>query len=132
MQVVIDTNVLVAGILNPVGGCGRIVDMIITGQITPVFDDRIIQEYEMVLKRKKFNFPINQIQNFLQVLHEFGLYIIAPHAKVSLTDPDDVCFYECALVSESKILITGNRKHYPGEKQSEIKIFTPSEFMDFY
>jgi putative PIN family toxin of toxin-antitoxin system len=56
MNIVFDTNVLVAGLLSPFGPCGEIVRMVSSGEITLSFDARIMTEYEEVLVRPKFKF----------------------------------------------------------------------------
>lgn len=41
MRVVVDTNVLVSGVLNPHGPPGRIVDAILAETLTALYDDRM-------------------------------------------------------------------------------------------
>ena len=132
MGVVIDTNVLISGFINPHSYTGEIVDMLLSGQITPVFDDRILSEYEIVMKRDKFSFPPKLVDTFLQSLKDLGTLIIPDHTAIKLTDEKDRCFYECALVSESRILITGNKKHFPKKICSNITVVSPKEFINKY
>ena len=54
MKIVLDTNVLAAGLLSPFGPCGEIVRMVSSGELTLSFDARILMEYEEVLARPKF------------------------------------------------------------------------------
>ncbi len=129
MDVVIDTNVLVSGLLTPHSSTGEVVDMIFSGQIQPVFDDRIILEYQIVLKRKKFSFSSKLIEDFLNSLKNLGRPIIPSHTEVKLQDEKDRCFYECALATESKILVTGNKKHFPREICSNIQVVSPKELL---
>ncbi len=49
MIVVVDTNVLVAGLLSPFGPPGEIVRMIVAGSLSLCFDARILSEYSDVL-----------------------------------------------------------------------------------
>ena len=49
-----DTNVLVSGMINPMGAPGRIVDLMREGELELTVDDRILAEYTAVLKRRKF------------------------------------------------------------------------------
>jgi putative PIN family toxin of toxin-antitoxin system len=56
MNIVLDTNVLVSGLLSPFGPCGRIVCMVSSGELTISLDARILAEYEEVLCRPKFKF----------------------------------------------------------------------------
>ena len=51
---VLDTNVLVSGLLNPSGHPGRLIDAVLSGHLLLAIDDRIFAEYSKVLKRLKF------------------------------------------------------------------------------
>jgi len=42
MNLVLDTNVLVAGLMSPFGPCGEIVRMVSSGALTLAFDARIL------------------------------------------------------------------------------------------
>lgn len=53
MRIVLDTNVLVAGLLSPFGPCGEIVRMVSSGEPALCFDARILSEVNDVLKRPK-------------------------------------------------------------------------------
>jgi uncharacterized protein len=68
MNVVIDTNVLVAGLLAPFGACGEIVRMISSGELTLSFDARILSEYHEVLRRPKFHFEEEKVAALLDYI----------------------------------------------------------------
>ena len=55
MLVVIDTNVLVSGLINPDGPPARVVDLLLANVIQAAFDDRVLAEYDEVLTRKPFS-----------------------------------------------------------------------------
>ena len=57
MKIVLDTNVLVAGLLSPAGACGRVLDLVIEGVIETCVDERILTEYETVLRRPCLAIP---------------------------------------------------------------------------
>lgn len=61
MIVVIDTNVLVSGLIKPFRLPGRIVMMVASGEIELCYDGRIISEYKEVLSRPKFGFKKENI-----------------------------------------------------------------------
>jgi uncharacterized protein len=130
MEAVIDTNVLVSGLLCADSPPGEIVDLVFANSITPVFDDRILYEYRHVLARPKFAFPKTVVEELMGVLVTIGLQVIATHTQSKLPDEKDRCFFECALLIYSKTLITGNKKHFPANRCPGIMIFSPSEFLD--
>ena len=60
MRIVLDTNVLVSGLLNPNGTPGRILDLILGRYLTLLYDDRIIGEYSDVLARPQLDIAEHQ------------------------------------------------------------------------
>jgi putative PIN family toxin of toxin-antitoxin system len=67
MNIVLDTNVLVAGLLSPFGPCAEIVRMISSGKLTLSFDARILSEYNQVLRRPKFKFEEDKVAPSLTI-----------------------------------------------------------------
>jgi putative PIN family toxin of toxin-antitoxin system len=130
MQVVIDTNVIVSGILKPSNPPGEIIDMLFSGQVEPVYDDRILNEYSIVLRREKFSFPPETVNALLGTIQTIGIRVIPLHRTISMPDDHDRCFIECALVSRDKIIVTGNKKHFPPSSLGPVKAFSPKEFME--
>jgi putative PIN family toxin of toxin-antitoxin system len=130
--VVIDTNVIVSGLLRPFSDPARILALILSGKITLAYDSRIINEYEEVLKRKKFNFSNHHIQSIIAEIKEEGVYVSAVPLKGSLPDRDDEPFLEVALSGKINVLITGNKRHFPAEFAKDVQILSPSEFLDFF
>ena len=61
IRAVIDTNVLVSGLLSPAGNEALILLAIHQGLVHPCFSDEILEEYAAVLARPKFAFPSDEI-----------------------------------------------------------------------
>lgn len=129
MQAVIDTNIIVSGLLNPSNPPGEIIDMLFSGQIVLVYDDRILNEYSIVLRRNKFSFPLKDIDVFLETIRSIGERVVPFHLPVSLPDDKDRCFIECALSTREKIIITGNKKHFLLSAMKDITVLSPREFI---
>ena len=68
MNIVLDTNVLVAGLLSPFGTCGEIVRMVSSGELILFFDARILSEYDEVLRRPKFRFAKEKVDALLDYI----------------------------------------------------------------
>jgi putative PIN family toxin of toxin-antitoxin system len=132
MEAVIDTNIIVSGLLFPDNNPGKILEMVATGQITPVYDNRILREYQSVLSRDKFKINPSYISDFLSLLEIKGRYVFPIQTNIGLPDETDRCFYECALFSESKILVTGNKKHFPLKLCLPVQAHSPREFIDLF
>ena len=77
MRVVVDTNVLVAGLLSPFGRPGEMVRMIAVGSLSLLYDARIMAEYIQVLKRPKFSFSSEHIEALLDQVKAGGVIVAA-------------------------------------------------------
>ena len=132
MNIVLDTNVLVSGLLTPFGPSGEIVRMISAGLLTLMVDARILSEYREVLHRPKFQFNHDQINDLLDYIRLSSRIVSAVPLKKPLPDPDDEPFLEIAVSAKAACLITGNRVHFPKKSCQGVKIVSPSEFIDLY
>ena len=127
---VLDTNVLVSSLIsgNPEAATVQVVTRMLAGEITLVYSEAILQEYEEVLSRKKFGIDGAVIAGLMEAIRTFGISVIPTDSGVTLPDMDDVPFYEVVLETrdEGAYLVTGNKKHFP----KETFIVTAREFID--
>ena len=132
MRVVIDTNVLVSGIINPHGAPGRIVDALVAERISLLFDDRTMGEYREVLMRPAFSFSREDVETLLDFIEFAGERISAVTAAgVILPDVDDLPFLEVAITGSADALVTGNTKHFkPRRGSHQVLICSPANFLD--
>ncbi len=131
MRAVLDTNILVSGLLSPYGASAEILRMLLSGDLTPVYDARIFLEYEDVLSRSKFHFDKDDVAAFLDLLKSEGEVVSAMDLGLSLLDPHDEIFLEAAVSAKCEFLITGNIKHFPLSKRQGIRVLTPADFVGF-
>ena len=129
MRVVIDTNVLVSGLLSPFGGPAEIMRMIISGKLEVCYDARIIGEYEEVLNRSKFSIPNDCILDLLEYIKHSGCITAGDPLPEELPDKDDEPFLEIAIASKASYLITGNIRHYPLKLCQGVNVMNPSQFL---
>lgn len=132
MKVVVDTNVLVAGLLSPFGPPGEIVRMIASGSLSLCWDARILTEYQDVLSRPKFRFDQDHVVALLGQVHAQGMTVAGNPLPETLPDFTDQPFLEVALAGQAQCLITGNLKHFPASKRQGMTVFSPSQFIEFY
>lgn len=132
-RVVLDTNVLVSGCLNPNSPSGKILSLLTKPGLLEISISReILLEYSEVLHRKKFDLSKEKINYVLQIIFECAL-MVSPKRKLEITlDPDDNKFLECALEGSVNFIITGNKKHYPFSEFRGTKIVSPSEFLTIF
>ncbi|CAN5802082.1 putative toxin-antitoxin system toxin component, PIN family [soil metagenome] len=110
---VLDTNVVVAGLLNAHGFPERLLDAVLAGALRITFDDRIEREYRDVLARPQFAIPATLREAILGELRSQDAIAVTSGVVKALPDPDDLPFLEAALYATDHILVTGNLKHYP-------------------
>jgi uncharacterized protein len=132
MRVVLDTNVLVSGLLNPHGPPGAIVRMVADGELSVSYDARVLNEYREVLLRPLFPFRVEEVDALLEQISAAGEAVASLPLGRRLPDPDDEVFLEVAIAARADCLITGNLQHYPEDRRSGVRLVTPREFIDEY
>lgn len=129
MRVVLDTNVIVSAVLTTHGPCARILDMLVDGVFGIFTDDRILAEYDTVLRRPALRLVPGDVAEVLVLLHSAAEPVAAVPLPTELPDPGDMPFLEVAA-SAGAILITGNIRHYPNRSRAGVTVLTPREFID--
>ena len=132
MKIVLDTNVLVAGLLSPFGPCAAILRMISSGELTLCFDARILSEYSEVLSRPKFQFNMDKVFALVDHIEHRGHIVASSPLSNSLPDPGDQPFLEVAVTAQVECLVTGNRAHFPMKLCQGVSVLSPSDFLTFY
>lgn len=132
MTVVLDTNVLVPGLLSPYGAPAHIVRMMVSGAFEVCYDARILAEYEEVLRRSKFAFTREEVGNIIGYIEHFGCPVAAAPLLAPLRDPGDEPFLEVAIAGRADCLVTGNIAHYPSAARGRVRVVTPVQFLDAY
>jgi putative PIN family toxin of toxin-antitoxin system len=132
MKIVLDTNVLVSGLLKSHSHAGTIVRMVAGGLLQVVYDARILTEYREVLNRPKFGFEKVEIGDILTQIEMEGILAAGRPLPEKLPDPDDEPFLEAALVVDGTVLVTGNKKHFPASANQKVVVLNPGEFISFY
>ena len=130
MIIVLDTNVVISGILKPYSKAATILRLVTDGAVQVAYDLRLLSEYRDVLNRSKFNFRRETIDAFLKQIEEEGLVVSVKPLKFHLPDPDDEPFSEVALSGGAKAIVTGNKHHFPKKEYEEVRILFPAEFLE--
>jgi len=131
LKIVLDTNVLVSGLLSPFHKPADILRLVLTRQVQLYVDARILAEYREVLHRPKFQFDKSRVEILLEYIRSIGELVTSSPLPSSLPDPGDDPFLEVAVSGEVEYLITGNISHFPAEYEN-VQIITPAEFMIRY
>ncbi|HEX7616626.1 MAG TPA: putative toxin-antitoxin system toxin component, PIN family [Thermoanaerobaculia bacterium] len=130
MRVVLDTNVLVSGLISPSGPPGEILRLLETAPIIPCFSDSILGEYHEVLGRPKFEFPASTVASLLRRFSAVGERIAAEPFSLGLPDPKDEAFLAVALAAHADVLVTGNLRHFPARLRHGVAVVSPRDFLE--
>ena len=125
---VVDTNVLVSALWtkNPLAATRRVLDLLLSGEIVPLYNAEVVEEYRDVLNRPKFPFDAQEVDDLIGFIMEIGVDTERTKYDELMPDEDDRVFYEISLTVEDSFLVTGNLKHYPKVP----KVVTPAELIE--
>ena len=126
----LDTNVVVSGLLDSFGASGRVLDLALAGELTVAYDDRVLLEWREVLQREKFGFSTaDDVESLLAFFEEEGLRVAPSPLGVELPDPDDLPLLEVAREAGAT-LVTGNPRHYPPESRRGVEAMGSAAFLE--
>ncbi len=132
INVVIDTNVLIAALRSKRGASHKLLMALTENVYRPNISVPLFFEYEAVAKRETLvkgvrTEELDAILDYLlskSSIREI-FYLWRPHLK----DPKDDLVLEVAVESQSKFIITFNRKDFRGANDFGIRAVTPQEFL---
>ena len=131
-RLVLDTNVLVAGLRSRRGASYRILQLIAEGIATPVLSVPLVFEYEDVLKRKPAVVALTpaEVDAVLDDLcalseHQAISYLWRP----ALRDPCDELLLEVAMAAGCRDIVTHNVRDFAGSERFAVHICTPREWL---
>jgi predicted nucleic acid-binding protein len=131
MIVVLDTPLLIEGLLATDPLAARIADLVRGGRLRPALDDRMLRAYEAALALPavaRYLLPVERerIVRFLR----HGTRIVCTD-RIEVPDPADACFAETALAAEAPLL-TADFRRFPAERCGRTRVFSPIRFLEEY
>lgn len=129
MKVVLDTNVLVSGMMTREGPCTIILDLLSDDRFIAVLDGRMMNEYRRVCAEPRLHLDVVAVRDFLRFLDDYAENVTAMPLAADLPDPDDLPFLEVAAEAHA-VLVTGNKKHFPQKAMGAVRVVSPREFLD--
>ena len=131
-KVIIDTNVLYAGLYSSLGASHQVLRAIEQDRIRIVLSTTLVFEYEEVLKRDPdvLNLTDQKIETLLDDLcrrgdHQSIYFLWRP----CLSDPKDDHILELAVASETPSIITHNVRDFKTATAFGVQILTPSQLL---
>ena len=133
VNIILDTNVLHAGLYSSRGASYQVLRLIEKGKIKPILSTALLFEYEDVLKRNKRILKIKEadIESILD-----NLCALSEHQKIYflwrpyLSDPKDDHILELAVASETKTIVTHNIKDFRGINKFGVRAITPKTLLE--
>jgi putative PIN family toxin of toxin-antitoxin system len=133
INIVLDTNVLVSALRSQKGASYKLLTLIDNNNFQLNISVPLFLEYESVLLRKELKLPLKKadifdILNYIaKVASKREIFFLwRPYLK----DPKDDLVLEVAVESESKVIVTYNKKNFSSVNKFGIKILTPKEFLE--
>jgi len=133
VRIILDTNVLFAGLYSSRGASFRVLQAIEEGKLKVVLSTTLLFEYEDILKRNQVvlgltNQEIEKILDYLcmQSEHQKIYFLWRPF----LADLKDDHLLELAIASGTKRIVTHNTKDFKGAEEFGIRSITPKELLE--
>lgn len=131
MKVVLDTNVIISGLLNSEGSPAQVVDLWINGSIKVATSPALIEEVLNVITRPKFK-PLGSLDERCELIKKLFEHaeIVNPSEKLEIIADDeaDNRVLECALTCKADYIVTGDSHLLSLKNYRGIKILSPHEF----
>lgn len=131
-SVVIDTNILVAGLRSRTGASFRLLSEIGNGRFHMNLSVPLVLEYEDVLLRPSSGvaIPPQAVADFLDYICAVGahheiFFLWRPYLK----DPQDDMVLELAVKSGSERIVTFNGRDFAGSEKFGVCAVAPAEFL---
>jgi putative PIN family toxin of toxin-antitoxin system len=132
-RILLDTNVLFAGLYSSEGASFRVLQAIEEGKLKVVISTTLLFEYEDILKRNQVilrltNQEIEKILDYscMQSEHQKIYFLWRP----SLADPKDDHLLELAIASGTKLIVTHNTKDFKEAEGFGVRSITPKKLLE--
>lgn len=136
IRVVLDTNVIVSGILKEEGIPAKLLKAFLEeNKFLLVTSPEILKEIAAVLKYDRIQnihgWNDEKIESFVMKLLTDGL-VVKEEVRVRLIkdDPEDDKFINCALAGKADFIVSGDAHLLKLNEYQEIKIVTPRVFFE--
>lgn len=132
MRVVLDTNVLVAGLRSTTGASRELIRLLLNKRLQVSATVAMMLEYESVLKREEnliaSNLTINKVDEFLDGVSSV-LTPVESHFRwrPQLRDPADEHVLEAAINGDVELIVTFNIKDFNPASRFGIEVVRPNE-----
>ncbi|MDJ0598459.1 MAG: putative toxin-antitoxin system toxin component, PIN family [Crocosphaera sp.] len=132
-KIVIDTNVFISALLNPLGTPKQVIEIAVN-HFTILQSESTYQELETRISKKKFDKYLekNDRLDFLLAIKYKSSFIDICHQTIICSDSDDNKFLELAVSGIANYIITGDNDLLTIKSYQEIEIIKPINFLNLF
>lgn len=134
MRVVVDTSVLVSGLIRHQGPPGDILRALRDGRFIVVYSHETLMEVVEVLGRdffrSKYHIQFNDIEVLVSLIRLRGDAVVPAQKITDCRDPKDNKFLEAAVAGEADYLVSGDGDLLSLNPYRGIPILSPAEFLE--
>ena len=132
MKIILDTNVFVSGVFFS-GPPFQILQAWRNGEIQMVISLEILEEYTRVGEILAEEYPARNLRRILEYVAKAAVVYSAPPLQERVCDdPDDDKFLACALASNSKVVVSGDKHLLKSSGYQGIEVLKPRDFLEKY
>jgi putative PIN family toxin of toxin-antitoxin system len=132
LNVVLDTNILVAALKSRAGASNKVVAGVEAGVFRLHLSVPLVMEYEDVLKRPEHRgaFTMADIDKLIDAMCSYGVHHSIWYLwRLLLPDPKDEFVAELAVAARADYIVSFNQKDFRGMERFGIDIIRPGKFL---
>jgi putative PIN family toxin of toxin-antitoxin system len=133
VRVVIDTNILVSGLISRSGPPAQIVNAVLRGDIIPIMSDATFAELEEVLHRPRLQPYFRDLRitpfQLLTALKIVAEFLKTGHSRQRMRDPADRPFVELAGTQPAPDFIVTGDKDFEQSHYHDVPVISASLFV---
>ncbi len=134
-RAVLDTNVIVSGLIRPAGAPGQILDRLLDEAFILVMSPDLVDELRRSLRRPRVRRYIRlsseALEGWIAQLETLADPVEGKlDLKVDVRDPDDIKFLAVAVEARAEYVVTGDADLLTLGEHEGIQIVTPRAFLE--
>jgi len=133
-RIVVDTNVIMGGLINPSKASGRIIRIWLEGKVDVVVSPALLEEYLHIFNRMQFG-PKEAVARRQEAMQKLlchkNVALVQPEFRLEAVkeDPSDNRLIECAVSGRADFIISQDRHLLAIGEYSGIKILRAQAFL---
>ncbi|NHZ72010.1 MAG: putative toxin-antitoxin system toxin component, PIN family [Aquificales bacterium] len=137
MRVILDTRVIVSGLISPKGSPAKTIARWLQNDFTLLYTQAMLAELEDVLNRawlhERLRRAPNRIPEFLEAVKLLG-QLVTGYVNVTgqIRDPFDEMFLACAVLGRADYLVSGDKDLLILGEFQQTQILTPVQFLALF